>query len=232
MKYKHKFFFKGGSNNYDEEYNARIATIAEQQQEMSKTYFDFWKSDYKPMEQSQIRANMQLIPRETEYNLASIAAQKQLLPGQTELSQAEIDAALRLYPKQTEFAEAQIASALRLLPQQTELEETQIADTMTGIREKAPVRSKFYNESLEGIDLESRANKAAADASHAFMNSNNIMRRNTARMGVNPNSGRFASLANNNSINQAKTVAGAKTKARTQAENENYSRLATAMGGY
>jgi hypothetical protein len=114
---------------------------------------------------------------------------------------------------------------------QTGYSKAQITDSMTAMNERAPVRSAFYDESFKGVDIESRVNKAAADASQSFMNSNNIMRRNTARMGVNPNSGRFASMQNENSLNRAKTVASAKTTARTGAEQENYGRLQTAMGG-
>ena len=56
---------KGGgsstTNTQDTAYNARMATIAEQQQGMAQEYFDFWKSDYKPLEQAQIKANMGMI---------------------------------------------------------------------------------------------------------------------------------------------------------------------------
>jgi hypothetical protein len=54
----------GGSsttNTVDYEYNSRMATIAEEQQAMAQEYFDFWQSDYKPMEQEMIAANRDLI---------------------------------------------------------------------------------------------------------------------------------------------------------------------------
>jgi len=204
---------------------------------------------FRDMEQAQINANIEQIPFQSELDLENIQAQRDILPGQTALGMAQNEANLSLIPSQTSYAGEQIAAGRELLPGQTALsgEQTaasrellplqtgyskaQITDSMTAMNERAPVRNAFYKESLEGVDVESRANRAAADASQSFMNSNNIMRRNSARMGVNPNSGRFAGMQNENSLNRAKTVAGAKTKARTGAEQENYGRLNTAMGG-
>jgi hypothetical protein len=279
--------FKGGGSGgdgYDAAYNARMATIAEAQQGMAETYFDFWKSDYKGMEQAQIQANKQLIPSETNLALAQNKAAASLIPGQTSYTQAEIDSAMKLLPGQTnleraktnsamqllpgqtqltqaqidsamqllpgqtnleraktnsamqllpgqtQLTQAQIDSAMQLLPQQTEFQGAQMSDQMTAMSERAPVRAAFYDSAVNGVDIESRANKAAADATQAFMNSDSSMRRNAARMGVNPASGAYGAMANQNALNQAKTVAGASTQARTQAEQENFSRLNTAMG--
>jgi len=207
--------FKGGGSDgdtYDAAYNARMATIAESQQGMAEEYFQFWQDEYQPMEMEQIAANRELIPYETALSKEKIQAEQELLPGQVALGKAQTD------------------SALELLPGQTALTQAQIDDTMTGIAEKAPVRTAFFDEALNGVDVESQANKAAAEASHAFMNSNSIMRRNAARMGLNPNSGAFAGFQNTNSLNRAKTVASAKTQARENAENEKFDRLNTAMG--
>jgi hypothetical protein len=238
----------GGGDNYDAAYNARMATIAEAQQRMAETYFDFWKSDYKGMEQAQIQANKQLVPSETNLALAQNKAAASLIPGQTSYAQAEIDSAMKLLPGQTnleqaktnsamqllpgqtQLTQAQIDSAMQLLPQQTEFQGAQMSDQMTAMSERAPVRAAFYDSAVNGVDIESRANRAAADATQAFMNSDSSMRRNASRMGVNPASGAYGAMANQNALNQAKTVAGASTQARTQAEQENFSRLKTAMG--
>ena len=179
---------------------------------MADEYFKFWQSDYKPMEQAQIAAN------------------KELIPGETALSKAQTGSALELLPGQTEFAKAQTSSALSLLPGQTKLMGAQTNDALTAIGERAPIRTEFYKEALDGVNVEDRANKAAADATQAFMNSTDITKRNSARMGINPNSGRFASMMNTDALNRTKAVAGAKTQARTQAEQENFARLNTAMG--
>jgi hypothetical protein len=206
--------FKGssGGDSFDAAYNARMASIAEQQQQMAQEYFNFWQTDYQPMEQEKIAANRELIPSETALTKANIEAQQELLPGQTALTKAENEAALSLLPSQTDFAKVSLA------------------DETTAIKEKAPVRNAFYKASLEGVDVEGRANKAAADVAQSFAGSNAAMARNTARMGVNPNSVRFAAMGTSKAMDRAKAIGGAKTKARTGAEQENYARLTNAMG--
>ncbi|MCP3941624.1 MAG: hypothetical protein GY710_09105 [Desulfobacteraceae bacterium] len=210
-----KVFFKGGSSSeatYDAAYNARMAAIAESQQGMADEYFDFWQNNYKPMEEAQINANMEMIPLETGLAKEKIQAESDLLPGQVALEKASNE------------------SNLALLPGQTDLAKAQITDSLTAIGEKTPVRNAFFKESLQGVDVEGRANKAGADAAQAFAGSHAIMSRDAAKMGVNPNSGKFASMTNTNALNRAKTISGARTQARTGAEQENYGRLTNAMG--
>jgi hypothetical protein len=225
--------FKGGGSsgdNYDAAYNARMATIAEAQQRMAEEYFQFWQTDYKPMEQAQIAANLQLIPHETALQKQKLQAEKGLIPKQTALQKQKLQAEKGLIPKQTALAGAQMDSALSLLPQQTAFEQAQLADSTQAIGERAPVRAEFYQQATDGVDIDGMVNRASADAMHSFANSQQMLNRNMARMGVNPNSGRFAALSNQNSLNQAKTVAGAKTQARVQGEEQNFNRLTTAMG--
>jgi len=201
----------GGGDSYDAAYNARMATIAEKTQGMADEYFKFWQTDYQPFEKAQIAANMEM------------------LPGETALSKAQTESAMSLLPGQTKLTQAQMDSAMTLLPGQTQLAQEQITDTLTGIKEKAPVRTAFYNEALKGIDVDSAVSRAAADASQAFMNSNSALRRNAARMGINPTSGAFLSSQNSNALTEAKTVAAAKTNARVGAEEQNFQRLQSAM---
>ena len=210
-------FCKGGGGSssgdtYDAEYNARMATIAESQQGMAEDYFNFWETDYKPMEEEQISANREMIPLETGLQKTQIQAEQDLIPSTTKLGIAQNEASLSLIPGQTELAKATMA------------------DEMTAMREKAPVRNAFFKESLKGVDVEGKANKAAADAAHAFAGSTAAMGRDAARMGVNPNSGRFSSMSTMNAMNRAKTIGAAKTTARDNAEKENYARLTNAMG--
>ncbi len=209
----------GGGDSYDAAYNARMATIAEAQQGMAETYFNFWESDYKPMEQAQIQANQKLIPSETNLALAQNKAAASLIPGQTSYAQAGIDSAMKLLPHQTDTAISQMGAQRAMAD-----------DQITNIEGRAPVRDAFYQSALTGMDPDMMANRAAADATQSFMGANSTMRRNAARMGVNPASGAFQGMANQNALNQAKTVAGASTQARTQAENDNFTRLQSAMG--
>jgi len=237
----------GGGDSYDAAYNARMATIAEAKQDMAEDLFSFYKSDYQPMESEQVAANRAMIPHETALSKEKIQAERDLLPGQVDLGKAEIDAPMNLLPGQTGLTGEQIQaqrdilpgqtaltigkneSALSLLPGQTDLAKVKIGDEMTAMKEFAPVRTKYFNEAHNGIDIESRVKRAAADAAHSFMNSADIAKRSAGRMGVNPNSGRFTAMTNTNALNRAKTIAGAKTNARTQGEQENFSRLKSAM---
>lgn len=237
----------GGGDNYDAAYNARMATLAESQQEMANKVFDFYEAEYQPMESEQIAANRAMIPYETALNKEKIQAERDLLPSQVELGKATSEAALDLLPGETALAGentqaqrdilpgqtaltiGQNEAALSLLPGQTDLTKAKISDEMTAMKEFAPVRTAYFNSAKDGVDIDSRVKRAAADAAHSFMNSDGVMRRNAARMGINPNSGRFTAMTNTNSLNRAKTIAGAKTQARTQAEQENFGRLTSAM---
>lgn len=152
----------GGSSTtttVDYEYNKRMATIAEEQQAMAQSYFDFWESDYKPMEKAQIQANLEMI----------------------------------------EAAK--------------------------------PVRDTFIAESLNGVNAETLASGARADAEQAALGADQGAARTLARYGINPDSGAFAdTLGRSSSLNRARVVSQAMNSARKQARNENYARLQAAAG--
>jgi hypothetical protein len=155
---------KGGgssstTNTVDYDYNKRMATIAEEQQAMAKDYFDFWKSDYKPLEQAQIQANL---------------------------------------------------------------------DTL---QQAAPAREKFIQESLDGVNGDTLAATARADAAQASATADKAASRALARYGINPDSGVFAStLGQSSSVDRARLAVQASNDARTKARQENYNRLATVAG--
>lgn len=77
-------------NQIDYEYNKRMAAVAEQEMSMAQGYYNFWESDYKPLEQAQIEANTKLITPQTDLELAKIQQEQTLLPQQTELAQAQL----------------------------------------------------------------------------------------------------------------------------------------------
>lgn len=166
----------GGStvNSVDYAYNARMATIAEEQNQWARDYYGVWQQYYKPYEIAQTQANMQLLPLETN-----------------------------LYKSQLE-------SAQKLLPQQTE------------------AAQKFLTASAQGVDVNERMALATADASNAWKGVADQTARANARMGVNPNSGRFQGVQAALGTQQAAQIAGARTQARVGAEAENYDRLTKA----
>jgi hypothetical protein len=77
---------------------------------------------------------------------------------------------------------------------------------------------------------EALATQAAADVNTAFTNTRAQEGRALSRMGVNPNSTRFASLNNQLSLGQAATAAGAMNKTRTDAEQLGFARRMDAAG--
>jgi len=153
---------KGGgsssSTSVDKAYNARMATIAEDQQEMARGYYDFWQSEYKPMESAMIASNMETI------------------------------------------------------------------------EQARPIRDEFMSQSLDGVDTQARAARAGADVKQSFSSMNSQLMRDASRAGINVNSGKFQKAMSAMGNDMAKAQAGAINTARTQAEDENYKRLTSAMG--
>ncbi len=238
-----KVWSGGGGRDGVGHYN-NVAYDIPAEYETQRTWVpDGTTSGYMDMEQAQIDANMELIPLETEGKKSDLELSQaitdsslSLLPGQTDLSAAQTASDRRLvsheeYNAISNFGlnNAQNQAARKLLPGQTALAGKLIADQSTAIDERAPVRQAFYEEAANGVNAEERADRAAADAAHAFVNSNSISRRDSARMGVNPNSGRFKAMQTSNSMDRAKAIGGARTQARTQANNDNFDRLNTAM---
>lgn len=161
----------GSTNTVDYEYNARMATLSEEQQAWAREYFQMWQQHYKPYEIAQAQANMELLPLETN-----------------------------LYKQQ-------INSATQLLPQQTE------------------AAQKFLTASINGVDVNERMALATADTANAWKDAGAASNRAAARMGVNPNSGRFQGINAALDTQKAAQLAGARTQARVGAEQENFDRL-------
>lgn len=167
----------GGSsttNTVDYAYNARMATLSEEQQGWARDYYNMWQQYQKPYEIAQTQANMELLPLETNLYKNQLTAATQLLPQQTEAAQ------------------------------------------------------KFLTASTQGVDVNERMALATADASSAWKDVSAQTARANARMGVNPNSGRFQGIAAALDTQKAAQLAGARTQARVGAEQENFDRLKSA----
>jgi len=156
----------GSTTSVDEEYNRRMATIAEAQQGMAEEYFQYWKTDFKPFEQEQI------------------AAQRELLPGQTALAKRY--------------------------------------QGLTG---------QYFDEATKGISAEEEMGKAKTGVQQAYSGMEGEMRRGLGRMGINPASGRYASMQSQMLRDKAKGLAGAGTMGRRYAEEESFRRLRGILGG-
>jgi hypothetical protein len=98
--------------------------------------------------------------------------------------------------------------------------------------------SGMFNETFPGIyqslieqsriDPEQYVGKAAADTTDAFAGALETQRRSATRMGVNPNSGRFAALEQNWARAMAATKSGAMTDARFKANDTKFARTQAA----
>ncbi len=84
-------------------------------------------------------------------------------------------------------------------------------------------------ESLNNINPEDYADRAAADAAQAFSNAEAANRRSMSRMGVNPNSGRFADQSRLNATDKALAISSAKTQGRIQGEETAFNRRQSAL---
>lgn len=167
----------GGSsttNTVDYEYNARMATLSEEQQGWARDYYSMWQQYQKPYEIAQARTNLALLP--TEMNLYK----------------KQLDAATELLPAQTSAAK------------------------------------QFLAASAKGVDVNERMAQATADSANAWKNVGDANLRENARIGVNPNSGRFQGIQAAMGTQQAAQLAGARTQARVGAEKENFERLKNA----
>lgn len=84
-----------------------------------------------------------------------------------------------------------------------------------------PVEERMVADSMnfDSPERQSRmAAEAGADVTRAYDASREQNQRTMAAMGINPNSGRFAGLANENALMQAKDTAGAMNRARRDTE--------------
>lgn len=88
---------------------------------------------------------------------------------------------------------------------------------------------EFYNQALQGVDVNRRVGQATADTWQGIKGAQTNLNQNAAMMGINPASGRFQSQMRNQSLDNARALGGARTAARDKAEEENFSRLSTAM---
>jgi hypothetical protein len=85
-----------------------------------------------------------------------------------------------------------------------------------------PVQQKFYQEALDyggAADQERAAGMATSDVRQQYGIQKGINDRNLASMGVNPNSGRFASADRAAELSAMAAAAGGATKARTTARD-------------
>lgn len=86
----------GGSttiNSEDRAYNARMATIAEAQQEMAEEYYKYYQEYYQPYEKQQIAANKELMPYQVGVQKAALIAGEEAMDPEAAMDAAQADVA-------------------------------------------------------------------------------------------------------------------------------------------
>lgn len=130
--------------------------------------------------------------------------------------------------KPLEIAQAQ--ANLSLLPLETDLYKKQLSAASTLLPQQTQAASYFLSAATKGVDVNERMALATADAASAWKDVQAQTTRANARMGVNPNSGRFQGVNAALDTQKAAQLAGARTQARVGAEQENFDRLKAAAG--
>ena len=90
------------------------------------------------------------------------------------------------------------------------------------------VLTKFFDESLKGLDPNQEMNRAGATVENALSGADNQTARTLARRGVSMDSGQAINAAQQSAIQKALAKAGARTNAWNQTQATNYARLGNA----
>jgi len=135
-----------------------------------------------------------------------------------------------LLPLQQQSAEAALRESIYDTEQGREVKDALRQQQLDELSQSAPVSAKFYEESMEGLDPETEANKAMVDVQSAAAREKEAMESDLSSYGIDPSSGKYANLDLQRRMDTSRNVVGARTDARTRARNENYGRLSTAMG--
>lgn len=187
---------------------------------------------------SQIESEGGLLPLETALRKNQIASSERLLPLETDLRASQIDAAQSLLPLETALRRDQLETSRNLLPAKAGLYRKQLAAAESVLpaetdlyRTQLAAAKSYTNAATRGVDVNERMAMATADAASAWKDARSQTERAGARMGVNPNSGRFQGLNASMDTQKAAQLAGARTQARVGAEQENFERLRGAASG-
>jgi hypothetical protein len=145
------------------------------------------------------------------------AIQKPLAQKQGKLTGMELDKAIAYEPG---ILDQQYGLAKNALTsQQADLD---LYDDSRG------VLTKFFDESMDGLDPGQEMNRAGATVENALSGADNQLARNLARRGVSMDSGQAVSAAHQSAIQKALAKAGARTNAWNQTKATNYARLGNA----
>lgn len=199
-------------NAQDPESARRLAAVAERSQGMAEDQWSTYKNLFQPYEQDMVA-----------YNRA-------LLPQSQQLAQAELQTNINLNPLREQATSAGLQSQIDDLALYKPLKERLVQEQMDELDRSAPVADKFYAEAAKGPDYAGAMGRATADVAQAFKDSGAAERRNAQAMGLDPTSGRFASLPSSMALERAKALGGARSGARQGEDALSFGRMQAAMG--
>lgn len=204
-----------GTNKYDLLYNQQMASIAKDQQDIAEEYFQYWKSGPGHWEYEEQSTLDKLLGRKAE---KTWVADEGGVSYQA-LEQEEMKANLSLIPQQTELAKSQMG-----------LESAQIDEQMKNIEYRSGVSEKYYDEVMNGVDIDEKVGLARADVEQAYSGAEANARRWASSLGINPASKKYGAGLMSLAKEKAAAKVGATSLARRTAEEENFARLSGAMG--
>ncbi len=171
--------------------------------------------------------------KQTDLYGAQVDAAKALLPSQKKAAQSYYDLAgtqTGLLKDQMQAAQSAIKGQQQAAGLENSLYQQQLKSAAALEPASTNIAQQFLNQSLKGVSVKERMGLAQADVANAWAGTQAANNRAMARMGVNPNSSRFAGIQSQNQAQKAAQMAGARTQARVGAEQENYERLGKAAG--
>lgn len=127
------------------------------------------------------------------------------------------------------YASGLIDANMALLPEAQGASWDVLQQIANEAQASTPVASKFYQEAMEGVDPLQRANEAETEVVSAFDKAREAEMRNLGRYGISPQN--VEKDERMRAIEEAKAIAGARTGAENQAEQESWAKLVNAMQG-
>lgn len=236
----------GGGDSVDKAYNARMATISEEQQDWARDFMNFYKHgvNYDPGEEVsgyygsggewvEGDAPPGVTPNagsETYYDKETdtYKFKEPASPGYEQVTRTRGEIEGYDPNAQASFQQlegAQIGANMELIGPQKGLALEEIGARRQLLPHATGVAEKYLKEAKQGIDVGKSVNQAGADVTSAFSGALKTHNRNLSRYGIDPSSDRGKSALGATSLSRGRSLAGARSTARTQAIDTNYRRL-------
>ncbi|HWH70644.1 MAG TPA: hypothetical protein VNT26_14745 [Candidatus Sulfotelmatobacter sp.] len=184
----------------------------QQQWEESKPLVQWYKETMLPYLSQTIEQNSQLSPEYQKLFMAQIKAQT--------------DGGL--IDEQTQTAKTSLQTIRNDLLADAPVKQAQRDRTMAEIDASTPAMEEFYKEATQGLSEDSAMAGATADVGLQFKGAKEALDMDLGRMGISGDSGMSLKALGSSRLQEAGATAAARTKARTDTQNTNFSRLATA----